>query len=129
MSSSERFEELLREAQGAKWDVILVSEKWRPNKEIWESKLGRVIMESGKFRQKVEGMRDSGVCIAAAGREENEKSSNKAVKASQEMTTSSLKEKETEITRGSSIGTPPNKKEAKLEDITNEENKRHLAAD
>ena len=34
MSSSERFEELLQEVQGAKWEVILVSESWRPNKEV-----------------------------------------------------------------------------------------------
>ena len=45
MGSSERFEELLQEIQGAKWDVILVSETWRPNKEIW--------MESGKFVNKL----------------------------------------------------------------------------
>ena len=79
-------------------------------------------------------MKDKGVCIAAADREENEKSSSKAAKTSQEMTVSSQEERETEemkngqkqrdeITRGSSIGTLPNKKDAKTEEITNEENK------
>ena len=52
MSSSERFEELLQEIQGEKWDVILLSETWRPNKEIWESHQGHIIMESGKFENK-----------------------------------------------------------------------------
>ena len=52
MSSSERFEELFRGVQGATWDVILVSETWRPNKEIWESDHGHVVMESGKFMNK-----------------------------------------------------------------------------
>ena len=41
MSSSERFEELVQEVQGAKWDVILVSLAWC-----------HVIMESGKFVNK-----------------------------------------------------------------------------
>ena len=52
MRPSERFEELLREEQGAKWDVILVSETWRPNTEVWESDQGHVVMESGKFVNK-----------------------------------------------------------------------------
>ena len=47
MSSSERFEKLFQEVQGAKWDVMLVSGTWRPNKEIWESDHGHVVMESG----------------------------------------------------------------------------------
>ena len=66
-------------------------------------------------------MKDKGVCIAAAGREENEKSSSKAAKTSQEMTLSSQEERETEemkqrdeTTRGSSIGTLPNKKMRRL---------------
>ena len=52
MRSSERFEELLREVQGAKWDVILVSETWRPSEEVWESHQGHIVMESGKFVNK-----------------------------------------------------------------------------
>ena len=52
MSSSERSEELFEEVQGAKWDVILVSESWRPNKEVWESNQGHVVMKSGKFVNK-----------------------------------------------------------------------------
>ena len=52
MSSTERFEELLQEVQGATLDVILVSETCRPNKEVWESNQGHVVMESGKFVNK-----------------------------------------------------------------------------
>ena len=52
MCSSERFEELLHEVQGEKWDAILLSETLRPNKEIWESHKGHIIMESGKFENK-----------------------------------------------------------------------------
>ena len=32
--------------------VILVSEIWRPNKEVWESNQGHVVMVSGKFGTK-----------------------------------------------------------------------------
>ena len=52
VSSSERMEELFQEVQGAKWDVITVSETWRPNNEVWESEQGHVVMESGKFDNK-----------------------------------------------------------------------------
>ena len=52
MGSSERFDELFQEVKGAMLDVILVSEIWRPNKEVWESKQGYVVMESGKFGNK-----------------------------------------------------------------------------
>ena len=52
MSSSERFEELLQEVHGAKWDVMLISETWRPNNEVWETEQGRVVIESGKFTNK-----------------------------------------------------------------------------
>ena len=52
MSSSERFEELLHELHGAKWDVILISETWRPSREIWETEQGHVLIESGKFTKK-----------------------------------------------------------------------------
>ena len=33
MSSSERFEELLREVHGATWDVVLIFETWRSSKD------------------------------------------------------------------------------------------------
>ena len=52
MSSSERFEELPREVQGAKWDVVLISETGRPGKEVWDTEQGRVVIESGKFSNK-----------------------------------------------------------------------------
>ena len=52
MSSSERFEELLREEHGAKWDVVLISETWRPSKEVWKTEQGHVTIESGKFTNK-----------------------------------------------------------------------------
>ena len=52
MTSSERIHELFHELQGTKWDVMLVSETWRPNKEMWESSQGHIVMESGKFGNK-----------------------------------------------------------------------------
>ena len=52
MSSGERFGELLQEVHGAKWDVTLNSETWRPNKEVWETEQGHVVIESGKFTNK-----------------------------------------------------------------------------
>ena len=52
MSSSERFEELLREVHGSKWDVVLISETWRPSKEVWETEQGHVVIESVKFTNK-----------------------------------------------------------------------------
>ena len=52
MSTSERFEELVRGTQGAKWDVRLTSETWRPNQEVWESEQGHIVMESSKFSNK-----------------------------------------------------------------------------
>ena len=52
MSSSERFEELLREVHGIKWDVILISETCRPSKEIWETEQRHIVIESGKFTNK-----------------------------------------------------------------------------
>ena len=51
MSSSERFGELLLEVQRETWDVVLVSETWRPNK-VWETEQGHFVMESGKFLNK-----------------------------------------------------------------------------
>ena len=52
MCSGERFGELLQEVHGAKWDVTLKSETWRPNKEVWETEQGHVVIESGKFTNK-----------------------------------------------------------------------------
>ena len=52
MSSSERFEELLHEVHGVKWEVILISKTWRPSREIWETEQGHVVIESGKFTKK-----------------------------------------------------------------------------
>ena len=52
MSSSERFEELLREVHGATWDVVLIFETWRSSKEVWETEQGHVVIESGKFTNK-----------------------------------------------------------------------------
>ena len=36
MSSNERLDELIRELHRVDWDVILISETWRQNKEVWE---------------------------------------------------------------------------------------------
>ena len=52
MNSSQRIEELFQEVQVRKWDVILVSETWRSNEEVWESNQGHIEMESGKFTNK-----------------------------------------------------------------------------
>ena len=49
MSSSERFEGLLHEVHGVKWDLILISETWRPSREIWETEQGHVVIDSGKI--------------------------------------------------------------------------------
>ena len=62
MNSSERVHELFQEVQGTKWDVILVPETWRPNKEMWESSHGPIVMKSGKFDNK------HGVAIIVNGR-------------------------------------------------------------
>ena len=51
MNSSQRIEELFQEVQARKWDVILVSETWRSNEEVWESNQGHIV-ESGKFTNK-----------------------------------------------------------------------------
>ena len=51
MNSSQRIEELFQEVQARTWDVILVSETWRSNEEVWESNQGHIV-ESGKFTNK-----------------------------------------------------------------------------
>ena len=43
---------MLREVHGVKWDVILISETWRPSKEIWETEQRHIVIESGKFTNK-----------------------------------------------------------------------------
>ena len=52
LSSSERLEELFNELHRVEWDVILISETWRQNKEIWETQQGHIMVESGKFNNK-----------------------------------------------------------------------------
>ena len=52
MNSSERLEELFSEIHQVAWDVILISETWRQNKEIWETQQGHIMVESGKFTNK-----------------------------------------------------------------------------
>ena len=52
LSSSERIEEMFKELQDISWDAILISETWRQNKEIWETKQGHIMVESGKFSNK-----------------------------------------------------------------------------
>ena len=48
MNSSQRMEELFQKVQARKLDVILVSETWRSNEEVWESNQGHIV-ESGKY--------------------------------------------------------------------------------
>ena len=52
MSSNERLDELIRELHRVDWDVILLSETWRQNKEVWETKQGHITVESGQFINK-----------------------------------------------------------------------------
>ena len=53
MKSTERVVELVGEAEGCKWDALLISEIWRPDKaEIWESKQGHIYMGAGKFQNR-----------------------------------------------------------------------------
>ena len=33
-------------------DVVLISETWRPSKEVWETEQGHVVIESVKFTNK-----------------------------------------------------------------------------
>ena len=54
--SSERIHELFQEVLGTRWDVTLVSETRRPNKEMWESNQGQIVMESGEFDNKHGGV-------------------------------------------------------------------------
>ena len=53
LNSSDRTEELIREAEDCKWDALLLCETWRPNKaEIWESRQGHMYMGAGTFDNK-----------------------------------------------------------------------------
>ena len=52
MSSNERLDELIRELYRVDWDVILISETWRKNKEVWETQQGHIMVESGQFINK-----------------------------------------------------------------------------
>ena len=52
MSSNERLDELIRELYRVDWDVILISETWRQNKEVWETQQGHIMVESGQFINK-----------------------------------------------------------------------------
>ena len=53
MSTSERLEELFSEVHQVAWDVILIFETWRQGKEIWETQQGHIMVESGKFTNKL----------------------------------------------------------------------------
>ena len=47
--SSERIEELVCELEGYRWDAMLMSETWRPDKsEIWETHQKHTFMGAGK---------------------------------------------------------------------------------
>ena len=52
MSSNERLDELIREPYRIDWDVILISETWRQNKEVWETQHEHIMVESGQFVNK-----------------------------------------------------------------------------
>ena len=52
MSANDRLDELIRELHQVDWDVILISETWRQNKEVWETQQGHIMVESGQFTNK-----------------------------------------------------------------------------
>ena len=52
MSSNDRLDELIKELHRVDWDVILISETWRQNKEVWETQQGHIMVESGQFINK-----------------------------------------------------------------------------
>ena len=50
MKSNVRIDEMFSELQGCRWDAVLVSETWRPEKEeIWETNRGHIIIFTEKF--------------------------------------------------------------------------------
>ena len=55
LGSSERLEEMISELHRVEWDVILISETWRQNKEIWETQQGHIMVESGTIHQQARG--------------------------------------------------------------------------
>ena len=53
MHSSERIEEMVCELEGYRWDAILMSETWRPDKpEIWKTHHKHMFMGAGKYDNK-----------------------------------------------------------------------------
>ena len=52
MSTNDRLDELIKELHQVDWDVILISETWRQNKEVWETQQGHIMVESGQFINK-----------------------------------------------------------------------------
>ena len=50
LNSSDRFNQLIRDAEGCKWDALLISETWRSSKaEIWETRQGHIYIGARKF--------------------------------------------------------------------------------
>ena len=50
---SERIQEMVCELEGYRWDAILMSETWRPEKsEIWETHQKHIFMGAGKYDNK-----------------------------------------------------------------------------
>ena len=48
LCSSDRAEELAREVRDRRWDALLISESWRPEKaELWMTLQGRIDMGAG----------------------------------------------------------------------------------
>ena len=53
LHSNDRYEELLTEIDGCKWDAILQCETWRfEEAEIWESHQGNLHLVAGSFDNK-----------------------------------------------------------------------------
>ena len=54
LNSRDRIEEMIRETEGYKWDVILINETCRPSKaEICETHQEHIFMGAGKFENKL----------------------------------------------------------------------------
>ena len=57
LNNGGRFDELLKELEGCKWDAVLLSETWMQEKrEIWESTFGHIYMGAGGFTLKHGGV-------------------------------------------------------------------------
>ena len=51
--SSERIEEMVCELEGCRWDAMLMSETWKPEKsEIWETHHKHIFVGAGKYDNK-----------------------------------------------------------------------------